>query len=66
MLCNCEGIAQDYAEAARFYGLAAAQGHADAQHNLGNMFFLGRGVAQDYAEAVRLHLLAAAQQPTGP
>jgi TPR repeat protein len=43
----------------RLYGLAAAQGHANAQFNLGFMFDKGRGVAQDYAEAARLYGLAA-------
>ena len=55
------GVARDYAEAARLYSLAAAQGHANAQNNLGDMFEHGQGVAQDYAEAVRLYSLAAAQ-----
>jgi TPR repeat protein len=45
----------------RLYRLAAAQGHAVAQNNLGIAFDKGRGVAQDYAEAVRLYRLAAAQ-----
>ncbi len=56
-----QGVAQDYAEAVRLYSLAAAQGHADAQFNLGGMFFRGQGVAQDRAEAIRLYRLAAAQ-----
>jgi len=43
------GVAQDYAEAVRLYRLAAAQGHADAQINLGHMFEYGKGVAQDYS-----------------
>jgi TPR repeat protein len=58
---GCGGVAQDYAEAVRLYSLAAAQGHASAQVNLGTMFYNGQGVAQDYAEAVRLYRLAAAQ-----
>jgi TPR repeat protein len=58
---GCGGVAQDYAEAARLYRLAAAQGHADALLNLGYMFANGQGVAQDHAEAVRLYSLAAAQ-----
>jgi TPR repeat protein len=49
----------------RLYSLAAAQGHADAQFNLGLMFSNGRGVAQDDAEAVRLYNLAAAQGHAG-
>jgi TPR repeat protein len=59
------GVAQDCAEAARLYSLAAAQGHTIAQNNLGYMFCNGQGVAQDYAEAVRLHSLAAAQGHAG-
>ena len=59
------GVAQDYAEAARFYRLAAAQGNASALNNLGSLYGTdstpGRGVAQDWTEAVRLHRLAAAQ-----
>jgi hypothetical protein len=56
-----QGVARDYAEALRLYGLAAAQGHAVAQFHLGSMFAKGRGVAQDYAEAVRWYSLAAAK-----
>jgi hypothetical protein len=55
------GVAQDYAEFVRLYSLAAAQGHATAQSNLGLMFYNGECVAQDHAEAVRLYSLAAAQ-----
>jgi hypothetical protein len=58
---GCGGVAQDYAEAVRLYSLAAAQGHADAQNNLGNMFEKGQVVAKDRAEAIRLYRLAAAQ-----
>ena len=45
----------------RWYKLAATQGDADAQVNLGNMYGKGEGVAQDYAEAMRWYKLAAAQ-----
>ncbi len=62
---GCGGVAQDDAEAVRLFCLAAAQGHARAQNNLGNMFSIGRGVAQDYAEAVRLYRLAADQGYAG-
>ena len=54
MFANGQGVAQDFAEAARLYSCAAAQGVVSAQCNLGNMFQAGQGVAQDYAEAVRL------------
>jgi TPR repeat protein len=55
------GVAQDDAEAARWYRLAAEQGHAGAQFNLGIMFANGRGVGQDDAEAARWYRLAAEQ-----
>ena len=40
---------------------AAAQGNANAQHNLGVMYEKGQGVKQDYAESVRWYKLAADQ-----
>ena len=52
---------RDDVDAARLFGLAAAQGYADAQSRLGSMYHEGRGVAQDSAEAARLWRLAAAQ-----
>jgi hypothetical protein len=55
------GVAQDDAEAVRLYSLAAEQGDADAQFNLGVMFEHGQGVARDRAEAIRWYHLAAAQ-----
>jgi TPR repeat protein len=55
------GVAQDYAEAVRLYRLAADQGHAHAQVNLGTMFANGEGVAKGRAEAIRWYRLAAAQ-----
>jgi hypothetical protein len=61
MFDDGQGVAQDHAEAVRWYRLAAAQGVAYAQYNLGFMFKNGRGVAQDDAEAVRWWRLAAAQ-----
>jgi TPR repeat protein len=61
MFGNGDGVAQDDAEATRWFLLAAAQGDAIAQCNLGNGFALGRGVAQDYTEAMRWYQLAAAQ-----
>jgi TPR repeat protein len=61
------GVAQDDAEAVRLFRLAAEQGHALAQVDLGRMFEHGQGVAQDRAEAIRLYRLAAAQgHPLAP
>lgn len=51
----------DYAEAVRWYRLAADQGDASAQTNVGIMYANGSSVAQDYAEAARWYLLAADQ-----
>ena len=56
-----QGVAKDNAEALRLFRLAAAQGYASAQVNLGYMFENGKGVAQDRAEAIRWFRLAAAQ-----
>jgi uncharacterized protein len=54
-------VPQDYAEAVRWYRLAADQGNADAQAGLGYMYALGHGVPSDYVEAVRWFRLAADQ-----
>ena len=43
------------------YRKAAVQGYADAQYNLGDMYYLGRGVPQDYAEAMKWYRKAATQ-----
>jgi TPR repeat protein len=46
-----QGVVQDYAEAVRWYRLAAQQGNASAQHNRGPMYDNGQGVVQDYVKA---------------
>lgn len=51
MYNNGQGVAQDNAEAVRWYQLAAAQGDTSAQSNLGFMYAEGLGVAQDYVTA---------------
>ena len=43
------GAPQDYAEALRWYRLAAGQGYAAAQGYLGLMYDKGQGVPEDYA-----------------
>jgi TPR repeat protein len=43
------------------YRLAANQGHAGAQCNLGNCYMDGTGVDQDHTVAVRWYRLAADQ-----
>ena len=55
------GVARvDYAMAARYYRLAAAQGEAEALHNLGNLYRDGHGVRCDLAAAFELYQRAAA------
>jgi uncharacterized protein len=44
------GVLQDYAEAIKWSRLAANQGYADAQFNLGIAYANGQGVPKDYAE----------------
>ena len=49
MYYNGQGVVQDYAEAEKWFRLAAAQGIANAQYNLGVLYHYGQGVVQDYA-----------------
>ena len=56
-----QGVPQDYAEAVKWYRLAAEQGYAFAQFNLGVKYEKGQGVPQDYAEAVNWFRIAAEQ-----
>ena len=58
---NGEGVRQDYAEAVKWYRLAAEQGNADAQYNLGVLYDNGERVRQDHTEAVKWYRLAADQ-----
>lgn len=55
------GVDQDYYEAVGWYRLAALQGNAAAQNNLGAMYENECGVAADYDEALNWHRLAAQQ-----
>ncbi|MEL6413073.1 MAG: tetratricopeptide repeat protein, partial [Bacteroidota bacterium] len=50
-----------YEEAVAAWVKAAAQGRADAQYNLGDMYYYGRGVAQSYKQAVVWYEKAANQ-----
>jgi Sel1 repeat len=49
----------DYAEALKWFRLAADQGNVDAQDRVGMMYYFGRGVPRDYTEAAHWYLLAA-------
>lgn len=53
------GVAPDYAEAARWYRLAAEAGSRRAQVNLGHLYETGRGVAQDPQAALDWYRRAA-------
>ena len=65
MYTNGEGVAQDYAEAVKWYRLAAEQGYDHAQYNLGIRYDEGQGVTQDYVQAHMWFNLAASRQPRG-
>ena len=56
-----QGVAQNYAEAVKWYSKAAEQGNKYAQNNLGVCYCKGQGVAQNYAEAVKWFTKAAEQ-----
>ena len=51
----------DYVTAYRGFRSAAGQGDANAQYNLGYMYYNGAGVPRDHAEALRWHRRAAGQ-----
>jgi TPR repeat protein len=51
----------DYGEAYRLFEPLAEQGHANAQFNLGVMYYKGQGVPQDYAEAAKWYRKTAEQ-----
>ena len=61
MYSTGRGVAQDYAEAMKWYRKAADQGEAHAQTNLGYMYAQGHGVSKDDAEAVLWYRKAAEQ-----
>ena len=56
-----EGVPQDYKLAVEWYRIAAEQGEARAQSNLGYMYDQGKGVPQDYKLAVEWYRKAAEQ-----
>ena len=51
---NGVGVARNYAEAAKWYGLAADKDFADAQFLLGELYRRGLGVKRDYSKALIL------------
>jgi TPR repeat protein len=54
-------VQQDYAKAKQLWEQAAAQGNAQAQYNLGLLYYNGQGVPQDYTKAREWFEKAAAQ-----
>jgi TPR repeat protein len=54
-----DGVPQDYDEALKWFRMAASQGHASSQSNLGFMYRDGEGVPQDYVQAHMWFNLAA-------
>ena len=61
MYVQGQGVPQDYAEAMKWYRLAADQGNAPAQNDLGALFFMGQGVPQDFVLAHMWFDLSATQ-----
>jgi TPR repeat protein len=58
---NGHGVPQNYAEAAKWYRLAADQGDAPAQSNVGALYAIGQGVPKNYISAYTWLSLSAAQ-----
>jgi TPR repeat protein len=58
------GLPQDQVQAAQWYRLAAEQGDAVAQYDLGQRYDLGVGVPVDRVEALKWLTLAAEQGQT--
>ena len=54
-------VTRDVQKALEYYRLSAAQGNADANYTLGQMYEKGQGVPNDLKEAVRLYQLASGQ-----
>ena len=59
--CKVNYSKYNYSEAFKFCSVAAEQGHAEAQFNLGDMYDNGQGVKQDYFKAVEWYQKAADQ-----
>ena len=57
------GVPQDYEAAAAWYRKAADQAFADAQFNLGVLYYNGQGVRQDFVSAHLWFQLAAQFYP---
>ncbi len=60
-----QGVAEDHAEAVKWYRMAAKQGRVDALFPLGSIYESGAGDLRDLVEAYRWYSLAAAMVPEG-
>ena len=56
-----QGFAENYILPAHWYRLAAAQGFADAQQRLADLYYLGQGVPRNYTQAAQWYRRAAEQ-----
>lgn len=56
-----QALQKNYAEAVKFFELAAQKGHPEAQCQLGALFYKGEGVVKNEKEAVKWYQKAAAQ-----
>jgi hypothetical protein len=59
MYATGKGVPEDFAEARKWFQLAADHGEIKAQSNLGALYATGRGVPQSYEEAAKWYGLAA-------
>ena len=64
MYYHGEEVAENNADAMKWYRKAAEQGHAEAQYHLGAMYADGQGVLENSKEAVKWYLAAAEQGNT--
>lgn len=60
-----EKLDQDPAEMVKWYGLAAAQGHTEAEYRLGLCCYYGIGMEKDPAKAAEWFRRAAEKQHAG-
>ena len=54
-------VPKSLSEAAKWFRIAADNGHAGAQSNLGIMAFLGQGMTKDYTKAAKWFRMAGEQ-----
>ena len=61
MYYHGQGVAQNYKEAIKWWEIAADQGYADSQYNLGSIYANGIGNEKDPRKAIQWWTLAANQ-----